>query len=61
MQAVMQAERRHNQTNADNRVGAALVGLMMLLGAVAIAQVLVLRDANQMLIHQREVAPRLAR
>jgi hypothetical protein len=57
----MQAERCHNQTNTDNRVGAALVSLVLLLWAFAFAQALVLRDANQMLIHQREVAPRLAR
>jgi hypothetical protein len=60
-EAIMQAERRRSQATTDSRIGAALVSLMMLLGAVAIAQVLVLRDANQMLIHQREVAPRLAR
>ena len=60
-EAIMQAERCRNQATTDSRIGAALVSLMMLLGAVAIAQILVLRDANQMLIHQREVAPRLAR
>ena len=46
---------------ADRRVGPAILAALMLLGAVLLSHALVLRDINQMLIHQREVAPRLAR
>ena len=46
---------------ADRRVGAALAAIVMLLGAVAFAQALILRDANQIILHQRDVAPELAR
>ena len=46
---------------ADRRVGPAILAALMLLGAVLLSHALILRDINQMLIHQREVAPRLAR
>ncbi len=46
---------------ADRPVGPAILAVLMLLGAVLLSHALILRDINQMLIHQREVAPRLAR
>ena len=46
---------------ADRRVGPAIVAALMLLGAWVLGQALDQMDINQMLIHQREVAPRQAR
>lgn len=46
---------------ADRRVAPAILAALMLLGAWVLGQALDQMDANQMLIHRREVAPRLAR
>jgi hypothetical protein len=35
--------------------------MLMLVGALLLSQALILRDANQILLHQRDVAPELAR
>jgi hypothetical protein len=35
--------------------------MLLLVGALLLSQALILRDANQILLHQRDVAPELAR
>ena len=48
-------------TVQPERPTAAILSVMCLLGAVLLAQALTLRDENQELIHQRDVAPELQR
>ena len=54
-EAIMQAERCRNQATTDSRIGAALVAILMLLGSVVFAQALILQDASQIILHQRDV------
>ena len=46
-------------TVQPERPTAAILSVMCLLGAVLLAQAVTLRDENQELIHQRDVAPTL--
>jgi hypothetical protein len=48
-------------TVQPDRPTAAILSVMCLLGAVLLAQAITLRDENQELIHQRDVAPQLQR
>ena len=57
-EAILQAERCRSQATADSRVGAAFAAILMLLGAVVFAQALILRDASQIILHQRDVMGR---
>ena len=57
----MQSERERSQQVAQGRAGAAFVAILMLLGAVFFAQFLITRDANQIILHQRDVMPGLPR
>jgi hypothetical protein len=56
---ILQAERRRRQT-PDRGIGPTVLALLLLVGGLLLSQALILRDANQALIHQRDVAPELA-
>lgn len=49
------------ETEPPRRPGPAIIALLLLLGAVLLSQALILRDANQILLHQRDVVPELRR
>ena len=57
----MQAERQRTQQATESRAGAAFVAVCMLLGAVIFAQILIIRDASQIILHQRDVTPGVTR
>lgn len=52
---------RRCQQAADRGIGPAILSSLLLIGALLLSQALILRDVNQMLIHQRDVAPQLRR
>ena len=52
--------KRHNPP-AHSGVAPGLVASLLVIAALMISQALILRDANQILLHQRDVAPGLAR
>lgn len=45
----------------DRGIGPAVLAMLLLVGALLFSQALFLRDASQILLHQRDVAPELAR
>ena len=45
----------------DRGIGPAVLAMLLLVGALLFSQALIIRDANQLLLHQRDVAPELAR
>ena len=54
------AQRRPSEA-PDRGVGPALLAALLLIAALLFSQALIIRDANQLLLHQRDVAPELAR
>ena len=52
--------KRHNPP-AYSGVAHGLVASLLVIAALMISQALILRDANQILLHQRDVAPEVAR
>jgi len=56
----LQTERQLRQA-PDRRVGPSVVASLLVIAALVISQALILRDANQILLHQRDVAPEQAR
>lgn len=51
---------RHNPS-AYSGVAPDLVASLLVIAALMVSQALILRDANQILLHQRDVAPESAR
>ena len=54
-----QAERPYATPNRG--IGFTVLASLVLIGALFLCQAVILRDINQMLIHQQNVAPKLAR
>jgi hypothetical protein len=57
---INQAQRRPSET-PDRGIGPAVLAALLLIAALLFSQALIIRDANQLLLHQRDVAPELAR
>lgn len=57
---IHQAQRRPSEA-PDCRIGPAVLAMLLLVGALLLSQALILRDASQILLHQRDVAPEVAR